>query len=184
MTQIFDAIGIALSSIWVNKIRSIMMVLGNIVAVTSIIAVVSLLQGMNTYVSDAIMKDVGVGTFKVDKIGVITDDEEERIAWRRNPNVTMLDARAIEIVRSAADRRGDGRVRMRAPTSRSATRRSRARRCAASRPTTKSSAATPPTLAVCRRVWRSSARATWRCSDGKPPTSCSKAAIRSGAPSR
>jgi putative ABC transport system permease protein len=96
MSQILDAIGIALSSIWVNKIRSFMMVLGNIVAVTSIIAVVSLLQGMNTYVSDAIMKDVGVGTFKVDKIGVITDDEEERVAWRRNPNVTMLDARAIE----------------------------------------------------------------------------------------
>jgi putative ABC transport system permease protein len=96
MTQILDAIGIALSSIWVNKIRSIMMVLGNIVAVTSIIAVVSLLQGMNTYVSDAIMKDVGVGTFKVDKIGVVTDEEEERIAWRRNPDVTMLDARAIE----------------------------------------------------------------------------------------
>jgi putative ABC transport system permease protein len=96
MTQILDAIGIALSSIWVNKIRSIMMVLGNIVAVTSIIAVVSLLQGMNTYVSDAIMKDVGVGTFKVDKVGVVTDEDEERIAWRRNPDVTMLDARAIE----------------------------------------------------------------------------------------
>jgi putative ABC transport system permease protein len=96
MTQILDAIGLALASIWVNKIRSLMMVLGNIVAVTSIIAVVSLLQGMNTYVADAIMKDVGVGTFKVDKIGVVTDDEEERVAWRRNPNVTTLDARAIE----------------------------------------------------------------------------------------
>jgi putative ABC transport system permease protein len=96
MTQILDAIGIALSSIWVNKIRSIMMVLGNVVAVTSIIAVVSLLQGMNTYVADAITKDVGVGTFKVDKIGVITDEDEERVAWRRNPNVTLLDARAIE----------------------------------------------------------------------------------------
>jgi putative ABC transport system permease protein len=96
MNQILDAIGIALSSIWVNKIRSFMMVLGNIVAVTSIIAVVSLLQGMNTYVADAIMKDVGVGTFKVDKIGVITDDEQERIARRRNPQVTMLDAKAIE----------------------------------------------------------------------------------------
>jgi putative ABC transport system permease protein len=96
MTQILDAIGIALSSIWVNKIRSLMMVLGNIVAVTSIITVVSLLQGMNTYVADAILKEVGVGTFKVDKIGVITDEEEERIAWRRNPDVTTLDARAIE----------------------------------------------------------------------------------------
>jgi putative ABC transport system permease protein len=73
-----------------------MMVLGNIVAVSSIIAVVSLLQGMNNYVANAILKDVGVGTFKVEKVGVITDDEEERTAWRRNPNVTMLDAKAIE----------------------------------------------------------------------------------------
>ena len=96
MTQIFDAIGLAISSVWVNKIRSLMMVLGNIVAVSSIIAVVSLLQGMNNYVANAILKDVGVGTFKVEKVGVITDDEEERTAWRRNPNVTMLDAKAIE----------------------------------------------------------------------------------------
>jgi putative ABC transport system permease protein len=95
MSQIFDAIGIALSSIWVNKIRSLMMVLGNIVAVTSIIAVVSLLQGMNGYVADAILRDVGAGTFKVDKVGVVTSQEEERTAWRRNPDVTMLDARAI-----------------------------------------------------------------------------------------
>jgi putative ABC transport system permease protein len=64
--------------------------------VSSIIAVVSLLQGMNNYVANAILKDVGVGTFKVEKVGVITDDEEERTAWRRNPNVTMLDAKAIE----------------------------------------------------------------------------------------
>jgi len=96
MTQIFDAIGLAIASVWVNKIRSLMMVLGNIVAVSSIIAVVSLLQGMNNYVANAILKDVGVGTFKVEKVGVITDDEEERTAWRRNPNVTMLDAKAIE----------------------------------------------------------------------------------------
>jgi putative ABC transport system permease protein len=40
MNQILDSIGIALSSIWANKLRSFMMVLGNIVAVTSIIAVV------------------------------------------------------------------------------------------------------------------------------------------------
>ena len=58
MTQIIDAVRLALASIWVNKIRSLMMVLGNVVAVTSIIAVVSLLQGMNSYVSDVILSDV------------------------------------------------------------------------------------------------------------------------------
>jgi putative ABC transport system permease protein len=96
MTQFLDAVGLALSSVWSNKLRSFMMVLGNIVAVTSIIAVVSLIQGMNSYVSDAIIRDVGLGTFKIDKIGFITDEEEERRAWRRNPDVTLTDARAVE----------------------------------------------------------------------------------------
>jgi putative ABC transport system permease protein len=96
VTQILDAVRLALGSIWVNKIRSLMMVLGNIVAVTSIIAVVSLLQGMNSYVSDVILSDVGAGTFKVDKVGFVTDEEEQNRRWRMNPNVTMLDARAIE----------------------------------------------------------------------------------------
>ncbi|HEX6641700.1 MAG TPA: ABC transporter permease [Thermoanaerobaculia bacterium] len=94
MNQILDSIGIALSSIWANKLRSFMMVLGNIVAVTSIIAVVSLIQGMNGYVSDAIVRDVGVGTFRIEKVGFITDEEEQRRAFRR-PNVTLTDARAL-----------------------------------------------------------------------------------------
>jgi putative ABC transport system permease protein len=94
MNQFLDAIGIALSSIWANKLRSFMMVLGNIVAVTSIIAVVSLIQGMNGYVSDAIVRDVGVGTFRVERVGFITDEEEQRRAFRR-PNITLNDARAL-----------------------------------------------------------------------------------------
>jgi putative ABC transport system permease protein len=96
MIQILAAIQVALGSVWSNKLRSFMMVLGNIVAVTSIIAVVSLIQGMNTYVSDAIVKDVGLGTFRIEKVGFITDEEEERNAQRRNPDVTMVDARAVE----------------------------------------------------------------------------------------
>jgi len=93
--QIIEAVRIALYSIWANKIRSIMMILGNVVAVTSIIAVVSLIQGMNAYVSDAIMRDIGVGSFKVEKVGFITDEDEERKAWQTRPDVTKLDADAI-----------------------------------------------------------------------------------------
>ncbi len=101
MNQVLDAIGIALSSIWTNKLRSFMMVLGNIVAVMSIIAVVSLIQGMNAYVGDAITQEVGAGTFRVDRIGVITDEDEEERARRRNPTVTLADLRAL---RDASDR--------------------------------------------------------------------------------
>ena len=95
MYQILDAVGIALRSIWSNKLRSFMMVLGNIVAVMSIIAVVSLIQGMNSYVGDAITREVGAGTFRIDRIGVITDEDQEDEARRRNPTITTADLRAV-----------------------------------------------------------------------------------------
>jgi putative ABC transport system permease protein len=96
MIQIYEAIKLALASVWANKIRSIMMVLGNVVAVTSIIAVVSLIQGMDSYVSDTIVREIGVGSFKIEKVGFITDHDEERRAWQTRPDVTLLDARAID----------------------------------------------------------------------------------------
>src|SRR5262249_26252549 len=94
MNQLLDAIGIALSSIWTNKLRSFMMVLGNIVAVTSIIAVVSLIQGMNGYVADAITRNIGIGTFRIEKVGIVANGEEQRKAQRR-PDINVSEVRAI-----------------------------------------------------------------------------------------
>ena len=54
MNQILESVYIALGAIWANKLRSFMTVLGNIVAVTSIVTVVTLIQGMNAMVSTAI----------------------------------------------------------------------------------------------------------------------------------
>jgi len=96
MNQFLESAILALQAIWANKLRSFMMVLGNVVAVTSIIAVVSLIQGMNGYVADSIVQEVGVGTFQVARVGVITNEEEEQEARRRNPDVTMVDLRAIK----------------------------------------------------------------------------------------
>jgi putative ABC transport system permease protein len=96
MNQLLDALGVAFSSVWTNKLRSLMMVLGNIVAVTSIIAVVSLIRGMDTYVASAIIGEVGAGTFRIERVGFITDEEEEQRARRRNPIVTLADMDAIE----------------------------------------------------------------------------------------
>src|SRR5262245_17594183 len=95
MNQFIDAISIALSSIRANKLRSLMTVLGNIVAVTSIIAVVSLIQGMNGYVGDAIMREVGIGTFRIDRIGVAANATVADENSRRNPMVTTADLRAV-----------------------------------------------------------------------------------------
>jgi len=92
--QFIEAAGIALGAIWSNKLRSFLTVLGNIVAVTSIIAVVSLVQGMNEYVTNVIVSDVGADNFTVQRFPVVrTQEDEERT--RNNPRITIDEATAI-----------------------------------------------------------------------------------------
>ncbi len=94
MHQFIEAALIALQSIWTNKLRSFLTVLGNIVAVTSIIAVVSLVQGLNASVTDAIQSQVGADAFSVVRAGpTMTEEEAERA--QSNPRVTLDDADAI-----------------------------------------------------------------------------------------
>ncbi|MBI2828165.1 MAG: ABC transporter permease [Acidobacteria bacterium] len=94
MHQILESVAIALRSIWANKLRSLMTVLGNIVAVTSIVTVVSLIQGMNAMVSRAIVTDVGADSFTIQRRPPMrTAEDEERT--RNNPRVTLAEADAI-----------------------------------------------------------------------------------------
>jgi putative ABC transport system permease protein len=94
MNKFLDSAGIALSAIWGAKLRSLMTVLGNIVAVTSIIAVVSLIQGLNASVKQAILNQAGADAFNIQQFPVTRTDEERELV-RSNPRLTLLDARAI-----------------------------------------------------------------------------------------
>ena len=91
MGRVLEGILIALRAIWSSKLRSFMSVLGNIVAVTSIIAVVSLIQGLNATVTDAIVSEVGADSFVVDRYGITRSDEDFELV-RNNPRVTLQDA--------------------------------------------------------------------------------------------
>ena len=91
----WEAIWIGLDAIWANKLRSLLTVLGNIVAVASIITVVSLIQGMNTKVSDVIISEAGADAFMIERVGIIFDEEEAERARRTNPRITMEDAKAV-----------------------------------------------------------------------------------------
>jgi putative ABC transport system permease protein len=94
LNQFLEAATIALHAIWSNKLRSFLTVLGNIVAVTSIIAVVSLIQGMNGYVTNAIVSDVGADNFTIQRMPVVrTQEDEDRV--RNNPRITLRDAAAV-----------------------------------------------------------------------------------------
>jgi putative ABC transport system permease protein len=94
VNKYLDAAAIALAAIWASKLRSLMTVLGNIVAVTSIIAVVSLIQGLNASVKQAILNQAGADSFVVQQFGIVRSDDD----WQRvqsNPRITSLDASAV-----------------------------------------------------------------------------------------
>jgi putative ABC transport system permease protein len=122
MNKFLDSAGIALGAIWAAKLRSLMTVLGNIVAVTSIIAVVSLIQGLNASVKQAILNQAGADAFNIQQFPVTRSDEEfEKV--RANPRVTLLDARAIRryadpdlIAAVMADANGSGTITYRDKT--------------------------------------------------------------------
>jgi putative ABC transport system permease protein len=95
VNKFLDAAAIALDAIWSSKLRSFMTVLGNIVAVTSIIAVVSLIQGLNASVKEAILNQAGADSFNIQQFPITRSDEDfEKV--RANPRITMADARAIK----------------------------------------------------------------------------------------
>jgi putative ABC transport system permease protein len=94
MSQIFESIRLALASIWANKLRSLLTLLGNIVAVSSIITVVSLIQGVNGAVTSAIVSDLGADAFTIQRVGIVRN-QDEADKQRNNPRITLADARAI-----------------------------------------------------------------------------------------
>ncbi len=115
MNQIYESAKIALAAIWASKLRSFMTVLGNIVAVTSIIAVVSLIQGLNASVKQAILSQSGSDAFSIQRFPITrTDDDFDRV--RYNPMITLQDMRAIQrygsdnIAAVMADNQSNGRI--------------------------------------------------------------------------
>ena len=85
---------VAGSAIWANKLRSFLTILGNIVAITSIITLVSLIQGITDEVRTVILSEIGADAFRVARRGIIMSEEDlERT--RSHPRITLEDADAV-----------------------------------------------------------------------------------------
>jgi len=112
-----EALRIALASLSAYKLRTFLTVLGNVVAVSSVIAVVSLLDGMDLYVRREIAEEgSNVATLRnVDELKVLTNFEEF-LDSLHNPEITVEDYRSLReselqtIERIAANRDGQARV--------------------------------------------------------------------------
>ena len=90
---LLEGVGIALEALWANKLRSFLTVLGNIIAVSSIILVVSIIQGLDAEVTD-IFTSEGTDVFTLRRRGMIFSEEMER-ETRSNPRLTRADARML-----------------------------------------------------------------------------------------
>ena len=90
---LLEGIRLALRAIWVHKLRSGLTLLANVVAVMSVIAVVSILSGMDRYVKEKVVSQ-GSGIFaveRVDQLKILTDFDAF-LESLRNPRLKVDDA--------------------------------------------------------------------------------------------
>jgi putative ABC transport system permease protein len=86
----------ALRTIRAQKLKSFFSLIGVLIGVTFLIAVVSIVQGMNRYMVDRFANTlVGANTFELRQRPSITTGnipDEVWLAWRRRPRITYADA--------------------------------------------------------------------------------------------
>ena len=96
---VVEAVRMALHTLWAQKLKSFFSLLGVLIGVTFLIAVVSIVQGMNVYMEDQFANRlVGLNTFQLRRMpnfnmGNIT--EETWREWLRRPRVNFDEAQYI-----------------------------------------------------------------------------------------
>jgi putative ABC transport system permease protein len=96
----FEAVKLALSSIRAQKLKSFFSLVGVLIGVTFLIAVVSIVQGMNVYMTDKFAGAIiGVNTFQLrSRPGIVMGNvtSETWKEWQRRPKLTIDDAAYVE----------------------------------------------------------------------------------------
>jgi len=93
---IFEAVRMALRTIVAQKLKSFFSLIGVLIGVTFLIAVVSIVQGMNVYMEDQFANRlIGLNTFTLRRQpGINTGNvtEETWRSWQRRPRISYADA--------------------------------------------------------------------------------------------
>jgi putative ABC transport system permease protein len=82
LVTIIETLKLALDALRAHKLRSFLTLLGVILAVTTLIAVMSVVAGMNFYVADKVA-NLGANVYVIDRFGIITNDDEWVKAQKR-----------------------------------------------------------------------------------------------------
>src|SRR5215469_14777213 len=84
--ELREAIMLALQSLWQNKLRTFLTLLGVMIGVASVIAVVTLVNGANTYVTTKFSR-YGADVFTVSKMPAIITSSEEYTRFQKRKNI-------------------------------------------------------------------------------------------------
>lgn len=90
----FEAIRIAFQAIWANRLRSTLTLLAVIIGVTSVITIISAVEGLMGSIESS-LSVLGPSSFIVTKFGMMTSREEYMNALKRK-SLTLDDAKALE----------------------------------------------------------------------------------------
>jgi putative ABC transport system permease protein len=92
--NITEAIKIAFLSLWANKLRSALTLLGVVIGVAAVIAVVTFVNGINTYVAEKIF-NLGADVFIMFKVSPMVTNVDHFIEGQKRKDLTMDDYRAV-----------------------------------------------------------------------------------------
>jgi putative ABC transport system permease protein len=83
-----EALKMALQSLWANKLRSVLTMLGVVIAVASVIAVVTLINGANVYIATRINSQ-GADVLTVSQQPAFTTSYKEYLQYQKRKVITM-----------------------------------------------------------------------------------------------
>ena len=86
--ELKEAVKIALQSLWANKLRSILTLLGVVIGVASVIAVVTLVNGANNYITTK-FSSYGADVFTISKQPQFITSSEDYERFQKRKNVLM-----------------------------------------------------------------------------------------------
>jgi len=92
--NIAEAIRMSLQSLWANKLRSVLTLLGVVIGVAAVIAVVTFVNGINGYVASRIFR-LGADVFIVGKMSGVITNADQLIEGQKRKDLTMEDFRAV-----------------------------------------------------------------------------------------
>ena len=90
-----EAIRIALQSLWANKLRSVLTLLGVVIGIAAVIAVVTFVSGINDYVATKVF-NLGADVFIISKVSPVITNIDEFMEGQKRKDITMEDYDAVK----------------------------------------------------------------------------------------